>query len=491
MNIFKRPMFYAALICSLSAVFSLFMKPLLHALIILSIILLLINVFRKNYKYIAVLFAIVLFTINLIVQFVKIEQINTHNQEKISGSFLVSDDIVSSEEFNTVTLKTVNCAVVSKNTKILVFDYDKSLLKIGDVINCTLKLSAIDSYNKYRLSDYGDSIYATAHIVELEKTGEINLIYKTIGKIRTYVKNNVVSYFGDDTTHLLSAITIGDKSLLSDTFLQNIKTTGISHLIVVSGMHLSIIMAVVFFVIDRIFYNKYARCLLSVCVVLFVCTVCGCTMSVIRAGVFFSVAAFASVFNRESDLLNSLFTAITLVLICAPFAILNISFQLSVLSTLAIVWAVPFYYDVLIKKFKISSKFIKSIISMVMCSIFAALFTLPVAIKTFGFVSIIMPITNIIVILPISLALVANIAALFLHALPVIKFLSYPLFYIAGLCSKLIIVLVNTLAKLPITVAVLPKNAFWWSLLIIAVIVGYMYFYEFKIKGSDLIADSL
>ena len=63
---------------------------------------------------------------------------------------------------------------------------------------------------------------------------------------------------------MLSALTIGDKSLISDDFSHNVKTTGISHVVVVSGMHLSIIMSAIFFIVDKLFYNKYLKCGLSI-----------------------------------------------------------------------------------------------------------------------------------------------------------------------------------------------------------------------------------
>ena len=169
----------------------------------------------------------------------------------------------------------------------------------------------------------------------------------------------------------------------------------------------------------------------------------------------------------------------------------NISFLLSVLSTLAIIWAVPFYNRLIIEKFKISSKILKATIVVFLCSVFAIVFTLPVTIKTFGFVSIVSPITNMLITYPITIALVVNILALMVAAIPVVEYLSYPLFWIAELCAKFIVFVVNAIAKLPITVAVLPKSAFWWSIGLIAVVIGYMYYYEYKKKRSDLNANNI
>lgn len=491
MNILKRPMFYAAVVCIVAAAVSLYVKALSFVIIALSFVIIGIVIYRKKYQYITVVLAIALFAVSLVFQFGSINKINAHNYENVSGQFLVISEIEEYDTFNTVTLKAIKTDTLPKNTKYLTFDNKKTKLKMGDIISAQLKVSAIDQYDEYRLYDYSNGIYATANCEKISKINGSNFFYKAAGNIRGYVKRTTSKHFKDDTSGLLLALTTGDKTLLSDRFLHNVKTTGISHVIVVSGMHLSIIMAAVFLCLDRLFYNKYIRSLLSVAFVIFIFAVCGFTMSITRAGAMFIITGLSSVFNRDNDSLSSLLTAVTAVLIAAPFAVYNVSFQLSVLSTLAIIWPLQFYYRLIVDRFSVSSRILKTIISISLCSIFAIIFTLPVTIKTFGFVSIVSPITNLLITYLITLVLVCNIAALALFAVPIIKFLAYPLLLISGLCSKFIVLTVNIIAKLPITVAVLPKSAFWISVILIAVVIGYMYYYEYKKKRSDLNANSI
>ena len=205
----------------------------------------------------------------------------------------------------------------------------------------------------------------------------------------------------------------------------------------------------------------------------------------------FIIAGLAPIFNRENDSLSSILTAVAVVLVATPFAIVNVSFLLSVLSTLAIIWIVPFYYNAIIKCFNIASKFLKTIVASVLCSIFAVVFTLPVTIKIFGYISIVSPITNLIINLPVTIALVLNILAVIVSIVPILNVASLALFYMAGLCSDLTVLVVNSIARFPITVAVLPKIAFWWSIFLIITIIGYMYYYEFKRERSDLNANSI
>lgn len=482
MDILKRPMFFAAIATSLAVLISFYVFDFIYLFIVMVFLLLVFLCYKSGIKFITVTIAFLLFSISMFCEYTKIDRLNKLDGETVEAEFVVTAQPNEYEKFNTVVLKAVKSEKLPKNTKYFVFDYSKSDFSFGDILIAELKLSAINQDDEYRLYDYSNSVYTTASLLKAEKSEQTNRFYKFCFNIRNYVKQMNSNFFDGDVGGLLSAITSGDKTSLSNEFLNNVKTTGISHIIVVSGMHLSIIMTAIFALTDRFFYNKYIRSLLSVVVVLIISGVCGFTMSVLRAGAMFIISGFAPLFNRESDSLNSLCTAVTVILIGSPFAFFNISFQLSVLSTLAIIWAVPFYCNLFTKWFKISSRFLNTVIGVVITSLFAMIFTMPIIIKTFGFVSVVAPLTNLVITYPVTLMLTLNVMALCLSVIPFIKTLSYPVFYISGLCSKFVVFAVNKIAELPITVAILPDGAFWFSLIPLVLIIFFMYFYEYKLK---------
>ena len=485
MNIVNRPMVFSALFCSVVAAVSLFSKVTAAILAVLFLAFILIFVFRKNYKYITVLLFVFLFITGLVFQFFKIEKLNNFDNKKISGSFLVIEETTYHGTYNSVRLKNIDCTELPNNTKILLYDNDKHALNTGDIFYATIKVSVIDKYNEYRNSRYGEGIYLTASLENFDKVTGFNRFYKTSGDIRQYVRGIISDKFNGDTAGLLLALTTGDKSLLSDKFLGNVKTTGISHVIVVSGMHLAIIMSAIFFIIDKMFYNKYIRCLISTLFVISIIAICGFTMSVIRAGVMFVIVAIAPLLKRDNDSLSALLTAGTIILTFSPFAVFNVSFQLSFLSTFSIVWILPFIERFLLAKFNVNNKTLNSICSVLFSSVSAILFTLPVIIKVFGYVSIISPITNLLITFPVTIALIVNMIAVILSAIPMINVISYPLFWLSGFCSKTVIYIVNSLAKLPITVAVLPKSLFWVSVAIIVCLIIFVQILSNRKKGLN------
>ncbi len=492
MNILKRPMLIAALVCCVAASVSLYDISIAVKIVAVAVLSLIILIFFGKLKYIIVAVTVIIFAVNLFVQFNKIEQIKTFDAQKVSGRFLVTDEPLEYENFNIFTLKTTDGKTLPKDTKYLVFDYKKTQLYCGDIIDATVKITAIEDGDEFRFYDYGNGIYATASVVSFEKTNLYNRFYKFAGDIRSYVKNAINQRFSGDTAGLLLALTTGDKSLISKEFSLNVNSTGISHVIVVSGMHLSIIMMAAFLLVDRLFYNKYMCSLLSIGAIVVIGAVCGFTMSVIRAGVMFIIGGLAPLFNRDNDALSSLLTAVTVVLAAAPFAIVNISFQLSVLSTLALIWLVPFYSRFITKFYK-DIKILRIVTDIGLCSVFAIIFTLPVTIKTFGYVSVVAPITNLLINYPVTVALVFNIGALVLSAIPFMKILSNVLFWVAGLASQFTVFIVNKIAELPITTAILPQRVLWFSIALIAAVIAFVYVYEYKLKKkrSDFNADSV
>ena len=477
-------MFFAAVTSALTAVISLYFFKTAFVFLALAAVLILFVATKYKFEYFSVFIAVLIFGISLFGEYQKIEKIKISDGAKVKSEFIVLEEPIKSDKFNRFTAKALKGGDLPKGSKYVLFDYDKTDVSSGDIINAVIRVTAIKSADEYRLYDYGNSVYASGSVLSAKSTGKTNKFYKFCANICEYVTAKSNSVFDKNTVGFLIALTIGDKSQLSDKFLNNVKTTGISHIIVVSGMHLSIILSSVFLLLDKLFYNKYVRSALSLAFVILISGVCGFTMSVTRAGVMFVIMALAPLFSRENDSLSSLCTAVVGVLISAPFAVVNVSFLLSVMSTLAIIWAVPFYTSLVKQKLKISSKAVEILLNIVFCSVFAMIFTLPITVKIFGFISVVAPLTNLLVTYPVMLALICNVAAMLLSVIPVLNILSYPLFLVANYSARFIIFVVNKMADLPITVAVLPKSFIVFSLALIALIIAYMYVYDFKKKRS-------
>ncbi len=434
-------------------------------------------VFKRKIKPIVICAAVLLVIVSFISANNHIEKLNSLDGDELTATFLVLEDATHYDGFGMVTVRAEENSIIPSNSKFTLFYYTQDTFLQGDIFVSDFKLQSLDN-SEYRLMNYSNSVFAQGSVLSLEKLETPNKFYKFTGDIRRYVKNTVSAFFGGDIGALLTALTIGDKSDMSPVFSENVKSTGVRHIIVVSGLHLAIIMGSLFKFLDRLFYNRFLRSFVSVLCVIVISGVCGFTMSILRAGAMYIFASLAPIFKRENDSLNSLGTAVISVLIGAPFAVFNISFQLSVLATLSIVWVSPFFIALLTERLKIKSRVIILVLSIIMNSIFATVFTMPVAIKVFGYISVIAPLTNLLITYPVSWALSFNIAALILHAIPILSFLSYSVFLIAGICAKYTIKIINGLAQLPITTVNMSDGAFYISILFIILLITFTILYD-------------
>lgn len=485
MDILKRPMFFASVASAFVAMISVYSFVLAVFIAAFAVLTFIFAVVKGKFKYLPIVIIFLFFVASLLFQFKKINKINLNSGKTFYGEFTVLSEIKDCGKYVTYTLKSNSNDIIPAGTKCFAFDYSGTPLNTGDIISAEIKLNAIKQDSIYRLYDYGNSVYATANVKTVNALNKSDVLYKTAASIRKYIKNTVSSVADGDIAGFLLAVTTGDKSLLSDKFENSIKSTGVSHVVVVSGMHLAIIMSALFFLTDRLFYNKYLRSFISVAAVFAISAVCGFTMSILRAGQMFIIAGLAPVFNRENDSLNSLLAAVTSVLAVSPFSVFNISFQLSVLSTLAIVWVAPFYFQLIVNRFKIKSRVFKVFLSAVLVSVFAMIFTMPIAVKEFGYVSLISPVTNLLITYAVTLVLVLNISGIILSVIPILNILSNCVFGAAKIFASYIVFIINKISKIPVTIAILPQNSYLIFAAVIFAIIAFMYFYNFSKKRRD------
>ncbi|MEK7287230.1 MAG: ComEC/Rec2 family competence protein [Elusimicrobiota bacterium] len=138
---------------------------------------------------------------------------------------------------------------------------------------------------------------------------------------------------------LLSGLLIGDKRLLDPSLNQSFRRAGVMHLLVVSGLHVALWGAMVWFVATRL--ARLPRRLSGAITLaatwgfaLFV----GLSAPVLRSAFMASVLLFGSFLRRETPALSRLFLAGLFLLIIKPRWISDASFLLSFMSTFGILY---------------------------------------------------------------------------------------------------------------------------------------------------------
>lgn len=251
---------------------------------------------------------------------------------------------------------------------------------------------------------WSKNIYLYAKLGDFSYTQyRVKSLLEPLLNVRADIIATITSNIKSDAGALSAALLTGDKSGLSDNVNSMFKAAGASHLMAVSGLHLSVSVGFAVNVMKKLRVNDKVIFAVSVVLVFCYCAVAGFSKSVVRAGIMMIVMLLGAAVGKRSDALNSL--GFALFIICLnPFAVSDIGMSLSALSVLAICVLYPVFirYTNKLKdsKDKAVVKCIKTVVIYVLNLFFLSLsimlFTLPVMYVYFGYVSLAGLVSNII-----------------------------------------------------------------------------------------------
>ena len=139
--------------------------------------------------------------------------------------------------------------------------------------------------------------------------------------------------FPADAAGFAKALVLGDKTGIDYGTSTDFSVTGISHIVAVSGLHVSILCAVLYLFSGR---RRYLTALICIPALVFFAAMVGFTASVTRAVIMQIVMLLALVLDREYDPPTALAAAVLVMLISCPLTIASVGFQLSVASVAGI-----------------------------------------------------------------------------------------------------------------------------------------------------------
>lgn len=188
-----------------------------------------------------------------------------------------------------------------------------------------------------------------------------------------WLNTHIRKHYSGQTGALLAAILTGDQSGISKETKENFKRAGLTHLIAVSGMNISIL--IFFFTALAFFIPRRWRLALSLPLLLFLVIFTGAPPSILRAAAMSAIFLLADLQGRDSDGLTNLFFAAGVLLLMDYDILYDISFQLSFLSVLGLILGMP-----LLKHPFFQNRFGKLLGTTIM----AQLGALPVTVAVFG-----------------------------------------------------------------------------------------------------------
>ena len=187
---------------------------------------------------------------------------------------------------------------------------------------------------------------------------------------------------------LLVGLTVGDTSGFDQQTIDSFRRTGLSHLLAVSGSNVAMVLACVALLARRASYRL--RLLLGFGLLALFVLIVGPDPSVLRAALMGAVSLLALGWARRVDPLHSLGLALLVILTARPPMVGSVGLHLSAAATLGIVlWA---------RELARYMSFLPQLLALPLgLTLAAQIGVAPILVATFGEISLVAPITNLLV----------------------------------------------------------------------------------------------
>lgn len=210
-----------------------------------------------------------------------------------------------------------------------------------------------------------------------------NIKIYTLGLRRAMVEKLRLLDMDDQAFAVVAAMSLGDKSEVSKVTSNVYSLAGTSHVLALSGLHLSIVFGL-FAVFGGRWRRSVAMVVSSVVAIWIYVLLAGSPVSMIRAAIMLSVSLLVGLSGRNGVTLNTLSFSAMLILLANPFAIHDIGFQLSFAAVAFLGTFASGICQLLPTPFLFRHRFLRWCWQMVVTSTVAQLGTTPLVAYHFG-----------------------------------------------------------------------------------------------------------
>lgn len=360
-------------------------------------------------------------------------------------------------------------------TKILVKTFDYQEYFYGQKIRFSSVPEKPESFESGggRIFDYEhflekDGIYYTAKsydikIIENSKKS----IFSSLYRFKDKLLYQIYRYIPKPESSLLAGVLLGEKTALGDKLENDFRTTGLMHLVVLSGYNVSLVIMAVMIILS--FLPLYTRSVVAVFGIVLFALLVGAGPTVIRASIMALFIVLAKVIGRPYYIERTLLLAGVFMVLYNPWVLyFDISFQFSFVATYGLIVLMP----LLKKKFSFLPKFL-ALRDSAGATISAQIMVVPLILYYIGDFSVLSILVNMLVLFMVPITM-------FLGFLTAIFGFFSPFF--AGIIAipatyslKYILILVDFFAALPFAKFSIPAFSFWWVLGYYLILCIYIY----------------
>lgn len=245
--------------------------------------------------------------------------------------------------------------------------------------------------------------------------------------------------FSGDELAVLSALTVGDKSELSEEISETYAATGASHVLALSGLHIGLLYALCWYLMSPLWRRRHSLkplCLLSIVMVMWLfALLTGLSSSVVRSVCMFSLLTVASLRSDRILTFNSLAATAFLMLFIHPAWLFDVGFQLSFCAVSGILLLKPG----LDRIYRPRNKIMLKIRDLVNVSLSAQAAVSPLLMFYFARFSTHFLLTNLLIVPFVTLIMYAALLLLLLSPLPGLQILFAPVVELLIRCQHTVL----------------------------------------------------
>lgn len=300
--------------------------------------------------------------------------------------------------------------------KLLLTTNNYPIMVYGDRVRVSCVLRRPDERMEQYLALHG--IHVVCNYPRwVEKIGHDTKAFSFMYRFKERLEKQVRRLWVEPEASLMAGILYGSRSGLPTELTKNFNKTSLSHIVAVSGYNITILVTILMQLCIRIgFWRRQAFWIVVIVLVLFV-VLTGASASVVRAGSMGIIVLVGQYLGRPARVGTTLLLTATIMVLVEPLILLyDRGFQLSFGATLGLVYLQP-----RLKNFLPTMENFPALKEMITTTIAAQIATLPLIMYYFGQVSVVAPLTNLLVIWVIPWLMLFGTLAV------VISFLVYPL----------------------------------------------------------------
>lgn len=219
----------------------------------------------------------------------------------------------------------------------------KTNLKYGDYIYVQGEYEKPGESTNYKGFDYSKylkllKIYGTIKVnkVNIIKENSNNIFFTISNNILTNIRDIIRINLPEEKANLLLGILVGYKSEMSEEIQENFIESKISHILAVSGLHVSYIILAITKMSKKL-ENKKCEKIITIFFIIAYMFITNFSPSVVRAGLMGIISICGSLTYNKNDIWTSIAISLLVILIYNPFLITSVGVLLSYSGTIGII----------------------------------------------------------------------------------------------------------------------------------------------------------